>query len=98
MCNSNETGWLIEVVKMADEHQVKIEGVFGIEERLQEIRDAAAAKKPKKNRKPPGEKKTAWTLSQDFNSQGMRLWRKWDWKREVCILTVTSLESSWPKD
>lgn len=32
LCDRNETGWLIEVVKMADEHHVEIEGVFGIEE------------------------------------------------------------------
>lgn len=98
LCRGNETGWLIEVVKMADEHKVEIKGVFGIEERLRRIRDAAATQKPKQNRKPAAEKKRAWTLGQDFNSQGKRLWRKWDWKREVCIITVSSLESSWPKE
>lgn len=83
LCDRNETGWLVQVVKMADEHQVEIEGVYGIEEKLKEIRDAAAAQKPKRNRKPPAEKKRAWSLSQDFNSQGKRLWRRWDWKREL---------------
>lgn len=97
LCDRNETGWLVQVVKMADERQVETEGVYGIEEKLKEIRDAAAAQKPKRNRKPPAEKKRAWSLSEDFNSQGKRLWRKWDWKREVCIMPATFPESSWPK-
>lgn len=56
-------------------------------------RVAAAAQKPK-SRKPAAEKKTAWRLSDDVNNQGKRLWRKWDWKREVCIMSISSLESS----
>lgn len=76
---------------MADEHQVEIKGVFGVEKKVQEIRAAAAAQKPKRSRKPAAEKKTAWRLSDDFNNQGKRLWRKWDWKREVCIMSIFSL-------
>ena len=78
---------------MADKHQVEIRGVFGSEKKVQEIRAAAPAQKPNR-KKPAAEKKTAWRLSDDFNNQGKSLWRKWDWKREVCMLSISSLELS----
>ena len=78
---------------MSDDHQVEIRGVFGGEKKVQEIRAAAAAQKPK-SRKPAAEKRTEWMLSDDFNNRGKSLWRKWDWKREACVMSISSLELS----
>ncbi len=90
LCASNEHGWRKIVVQLADKHHVTIEGVFGIEKTVDEIRREAAGSEEAGSgaeevvaMKNKGKGKKAWKLEDDYDENEERMWKYWDWSKEL---------------
>jgi len=80
----NEHRWTTPMVRLADEHGIEIKGLPGIEVSVLKARersddDEEADDTPAKKQK----NKKTWKPEDDYNDEGTRMWRQWDWNKEV---------------
>lgn len=77
-------------MRLADKHGVTITGIFGIEEVVDKIREEAADSEEEgsgdeevvaTNKKGKGKK--AWKLEDDYDENEERMWKNWDWSKEL---------------
>lgn len=80
----NDHGWKQVLVRLADKHGVEIKGRKDIDEVVQNIReeDEDEDEEQQEAREKAGRKKT-WKPQDDYDDTGLRLWGRWDWKKEV---------------
>ena len=89
LCNCNEHGWSGVAVQLADKHCVTIKGVSGIDisgvaarAPALEDRDEGAGAERVVPTKTKGKTKKAWKLEDDYDDNGERMWKRWDWVTE----------------
>lgn len=116
LCHANENGWTCHIIRLADEHHVKIAGAEGIDTHIQSLRDRETALKATRHRNrinrflretvglvlmPTEEElaaivakegqtqfrkgtggRTVWMPEDDYDADGLRLWMRWDFRKE----------------
>ena len=89
LCLANEHGWSKVVVRLADKHGVTIKGVSGIEEVVKEMREEASEYEEDSGAENVAPritkewKKAPWMLDDEYDEDGARLWKRWDWSKEL---------------
>jgi len=81
LCLGNEHRWITPMVRLAYEHGIKIEGIPGIEANVLKARERSDDDEIGKD--VQAKNKKAWRLEDDYDDEGARIWRHWDWKKEV---------------
>lgn len=90
-CQNNENGWAVAIIKLAEKHNVKIQGMAGIDETVESLRDDLDCEDEDSEEEEEGDNgpatmrkpKKAWSLEDDLTGDGEnRMWKSWDWKLE----------------
>ncbi len=69
------------MVRLADEHGIEIKGRPGIEMSVLRAREGLDNDDEEDDTEDKNTK--AWKPEDDYNDEGARMWRRWDWKKEV---------------
>lgn len=88
LCLEDEHRWTTPMVRLADKHSIEIKGRPGIELDVLRAReglddDEEFFDDEEEAEDTPSTKQNAWKPEDDYNGEGARMWKQWDWEKEV---------------